>query len=126
MIRRPTPPLDFDETMALLEQTLVGGYVTIGVFEPERGHPSASFGGFLTRLDVSDTGGMLVLRADPDDASSTRERPADSLWVPRSAFRAAGEALDADDLGPLVLEFGGLSAVVSGRDVVPDWDALER
>ena len=29
MIRRPTPPLGFDETMAPLEQVLVGGYVTI-------------------------------------------------------------------------------------------------
>jgi len=34
--------------------------------------------------------------------------------------------VDAKDLGPLTIDVGGLNAIVSGRDVVPDWAALRR
>jgi hypothetical protein len=126
MIVRPKPPLDFDETMDVLQQVHVGGYVTVGVFERDRGFPSASFSGWLTRLDVSDAGGLLVLREDPDDASPVSERTGNTLWISRTEFREAGEALDAEDPGPLVIDVGGLNAIISGRDDVPDWDALKR
>jgi hypothetical protein len=126
MIVRPRPPLNFDETMDVLRQVHVGGYVTVGVFERDRGFPSASFSGWLTRLDVSDVGGLLVVRDDPDDATPVSEPGANTLWISRSEFREAGEALDAEDMGPLRIDVGGLSAIVSGRDVVPDWAALRR
>jgi len=79
MIVRPTPPLTFDETMDVLQQVNVGGYVTVGMFEHDRGFPSATFGGWLTRLDVSDAGGLLVVRDDPDDASPLTEPGASTL-----------------------------------------------
>ena len=90
------------------------------------GLPSATFSGWLTRLDVSDVGGLLVVRDDPSDASPESEPGASTLTISRSEFREAGEAVDAEDLGPLTITVGGLNVMIVGRNVVPDWAALRR
>jgi hypothetical protein len=68
----------------------------------------------------------LVIRDDRSDTSSPFERIANELRIFSDGFQRAGEALDAEDLGPLAIEFQDMTAIVSLRDSVPDWYAMRR
>jgi hypothetical protein len=79
----PDPPLDFDESIAVLRQVHLGGFVSVSVFEDQRGFPTATLMGYLVRVEESSVGAMLILRERPDAnapvACAREQHAADTL-----------------------------------------------
>lgn len=126
MLAPRSPEIDFDTAVAVLEDVYLGRYVTVSLFEGDRGAPSAWFSGWLVRVERFRLGVSVGLRKDPDDRPTLREYPADRLVILREGFRRAGEAPTDLGRGPLTIQYGLLWAVFAGGDAVPDWDALAR
>lgn len=126
MIVSPDPPLDFNESVEVLRQVHLGGYVTVSVFEDQRGFPMFNLMGYLVRIDDIAAGALLVLRTQSHADAPVTERASNTLLIPRAEFRRGGESRDAEVPGPLAVEFGRYHVVITGRDVVPDWEALLR
>jgi hypothetical protein len=80
--------------------------------------------GWCVHVAESPTSFALTIRHDRDDTTSSVDHVANELRVFRNGFQRAGEAIDAEELGPLGIEFYDLTAVVSMRETVPDWDAM--
>lgn len=123
---RPSPTLAFDETVALLRELYIGEYMSVSLFRRRSGVPTMTVHGWCVRMEESQNSLTLVIRADRHDMSSPFDHIANELRIFRDGFQRAGEALDADELGPLAIEFHDLTAIVSLRDVVPDWEAIRR
>jgi hypothetical protein len=125
MFSRSRPTIDFDTVVALLDGVYVGRYVTVNVFERGHGGATATFGGWLVRLQRADAVATAVIRDEPVDAGPYGNERVNLVIIRRETFTLAGEWLrDHDGFGDLAIETGHLWVVISGLDVAPDWNAV--
>jgi hypothetical protein len=88
----------------LVRDVFVGEYVVISVFDAaRRRHSQVQLSGWCTRIE---------------------EEPLDVAIV--VAPQRAGEAVDEQDPGPLLIELDEFAVFVDGRDTRPDWNAWEQ
>jgi hypothetical protein len=123
-IRKPDPPLDFDEALDVVRQMFDTRRVVIEVYRPDGPVPFAGCVGWLNELRTSPNHFWIRLGTEPVGSDQAASSPAGFLIVHREGFLRAGEFM-ADPPGPLVIQTQKFDAVIGGS-VVPDWDKLRR
>jgi hypothetical protein len=121
------PLLDFDHTLSAL-QDLVGHRIDVNVMVDDRGVPFAYFEGWLNRVDlIGRDVYQVTLRREriENDTREWHEGPGNALTIRRGDFRGAGEGLDVQEPGPLVIDCGPVVAKLYARGVAPDWSRYE-
>src|ERR1700704_3864675 len=137
------PPLDFDSTIAVVA-ALVGRDVSVSLSLPNAGYPFFTFWGAVVALE--DRGGGYTVWFGRDSEAASRlgiellvarkaglepvggdswarlQQGQQELVLHRGIFRRAGEAIDAEQPGPLCIEFDGFEVHIHAGDVAPDWD----